>query len=122
MAPPASLIRVVAFVRLASRAVDLTVPRNGDIPDAAAYMRGRTLGELLDAEAEATAGALTRAGRPSLTITLDACDAHNLGELLTMLMLATVYAGALYRVNPLDQPGVELGKKLAREALAGPRG
>ena len=32
--------------------------------------------------------------------------------------LATVYAGALYRVNPLDQPGVELGKKLAKESLA----
>ena len=89
----------------------------GDLPDVAAFMRGRSLGELIDAEATATASALGRAGRPSLTISLEQCDAHNVGELLMMLMLATVYAGALYRVNPLDQPGVELGKKLAREAL-----
>ena len=110
--------KVVAFVRVASRDIDLTGPAKGDIPDAAAFMRGRTLGELIDAEATATASALGRAGRPSLTISLERCDAHNVGELLMMLMLATVYAGALYRVNPLDQPGVELGKKLAKEALA----
>jgi glucose-6-phosphate isomerase len=29
-----------------------------------------------------------------------------------LLQTATVYAGALYEVNPLDQPGVELGKRL----------
>jgi glucose-6-phosphate isomerase len=29
-----------------------------------------------------------------------------------LLELATVYAGALYSVDPLDQPGVELGKRL----------
>ena len=28
------------------------------------------------------------------------------------MQLATVYAGALYGVDPLDQPGVELGKEL----------
>ena len=30
-----------------------------------------------------------------------------------LMFVATVYAGALYDVNPLDQPGVELGKELA---------
>jgi glucose-6-phosphate isomerase len=29
-----------------------------------------------------------------------------------LLQIATVYAGALYDLNPLDQPGVELGKRL----------
>lgn len=113
--------KVVAFVRVGTHPVDITVPADGDIPEAAAFMRGRTLGELLDAEAEATARALVSAGRPSLTITVDRADARGLGELMMCLMLATVYAGALYRVNPLDQPGVEMGKKLAKEALARPR-
>ena len=113
--------KVVAFVRVGTHPVDITVPADGDLPDAAAFMRGRTLGELLDAEADATARALVSAGRPSLTITVDRADARGLGELMMCLMLATVYAGALYRVNPLDQPGVEMGKKLAKEALARPR-
>jgi glucose-6-phosphate isomerase len=29
-----------------------------------------------------------------------------------LLQIATVYAGALYGVDPLDQPGVELSKRL----------
>jgi len=36
-------------------------------------------------------------------------------------MMATLDAGVLYRVDPFDQPGVELGKRLAREALASGR-
>jgi glucose-6-phosphate isomerase len=72
------------------------------------------------AEQAGTAGALARAGRPSMTIEIDRVDAHHLGGLFMMFMLATVYAAALYGVNPLDQPGVELGKELTRTLLAGP--
>ena len=28
-----------------------------------------------------------------------------------LLQIATVYAGGLYGIDPLDQPGVELGKQ-----------
>jgi glucose-6-phosphate isomerase len=47
-----------------------------------------------------------------MTIELPAVDARSLGELFHLLQVATVYAGALYGVDPLDQPGVELGKQL----------
>ncbi|MCC7196038.1 MAG: hypothetical protein IT356_10830 [Gemmatimonadaceae bacterium] len=109
--------KVVVFVRVGSRTVDLPIPPGGDLPEAAAFLRGRTLGELIDAEADATARALVSAGRPSLTVTLDAVSPQAVGALMMMLMLATVYAGALYRVDPLGQPGVELGKRLVREAM-----
>lgn len=112
--------KVVAFVRLATHREDLRLAGAGLLPDAAAFMNGRSLGELLDAEADATARALVSAGRPSLTITLDTCDARGIGEAMMLLMLATIYAGALYRVDPLGQPGVELGKRLAKEALTRP--
>jgi glucose-6-phosphate isomerase len=85
------------------------------------HLRSRTLGELLDAEQRATADALASAGRPSMAIELDVCDAHHVGALMMLLMKATIYAGVLYGVNPLDQPGVELGKRLAREALVTPK-
>ncbi|MDA1081399.1 MAG: glucose-6-phosphate isomerase [Gemmatimonadetes bacterium] len=109
--------KVVCFLRVANHARDLMVPKSEIVPDAVAFMRGRSLGELLDAEAGATARALVSAGRPSLTITVDGVDAYSIGELLMFLMIATVYAGAMYRVDPLGQPGVELAKRLAREAL-----
>jgi len=44
-----------------------------------------------------------------------------IGALLYLLEAATLYGGAFYRVNPLDQPGVEEGKK-ATYALMGRKG
>jgi len=47
-----------------------------------------------------------------MTVEMGPIDAHGLGQILMMLQIATVYAGALYGVDPLVQPGVELGKEL----------
>jgi len=68
----------------------------------------------------ALVGALARAGRMSMTIELPAIDAGAIGELIMMLEIATVVAGALYGVNPLDQPGVELGKVLTYGLMGRP--
>jgi glucose-6-phosphate isomerase len=48
----------------------------------------------------------------NMTLELPALNAHTMGQVFMMLQIATVYAGALYGVNPFDQPGVELGKEL----------
>ncbi|CAN5749520.1 glucose-6-phosphate isomerase [soil metagenome] len=104
--------KTVTFLTARELPTDLAVPEvYGDI-DALAYLGGRTLGELLDAERNATSAALARSGRMNMTIELPRIDAHAIGELLMLLQMATVYAGALYNVDPLDQPGVELGKQL----------
>ena len=56
-------------------------------------------------------------------IALKACvpvlNAHTLGQLIDLYQRATVYAGLLYGVNPLDQPAVESGKRLAVQHLQG---
>jgi len=113
--------KTVAFLVERERRADLKLPAGAALAPPISHLKGHTLGELLDAEQRATADALASVGRPSLTIGLDVCDAHHVGALIMLLMKATIYAGALYRVNPLDQPGVELGKRLAREALASPK-
>jgi hypothetical protein len=56
----------------------------------------------------------------NMTIELPRIDAHALGQLFMMLQIATVYAGALYDVDPLDQPGVELGKQLTYALMGRP--
>jgi len=109
--------KTVTFLTERSRGVDLLIPALPDAPAESAYLQRNTLGTLLDAEQRATAAALAHAGRPNMTLAVDVSDAEHLGELLMMLMHATVFAGALYRVNPLGQPGVERGKMLTREAL-----
>ena len=104
--------KVVVFLGRRSPARDVAVPgRFADRPEFA-YLGGHTLFRLLDAERRATAEALRRAGRPNLTVMLERVDAHAVGALLMLFQIAVVYAGELYGVNPLDQPGVELGKEL----------
>lgn len=112
--------KTVTFLRLAAASDDVQIPRLERGEKALAFLGGHTLGELLDVECRATASALARAGRPSMTMTITAADAWHLGGLLMWLMQATTLAGALYRVNPLDQPGVELGKRLANRELGHP--
>ena len=93
-------------------AIDVEIPRLYQGHPALSYLGGHTLGELLDAERAATAAALAEHGRMNMTLTLPRIDAHSLGQLIMLLQIATVYAGAFYNVDPFDQPGVELGKQL----------
>ena len=112
--------KTITFLTARTLPEDLAIPRSYESVDELGYLGGRTLGELLDAERVATTAALARQGRMNMTIELPAITAHTLGQLIMMLQIATVYAGALYEVNPLDQPGVELGKQLTYGLLGRP--
>lgn len=104
--------KVVVFVDVEDTGAEVEIPgRHPEIP-ALAYLGGHTLGDLLATEREATAEALRREGRPNATFTVRSVSPEVLGELMMLFQIATVYGGALYGVDPLDQPGVELSKKL----------
>jgi len=114
--------KVVVFLARAAPGEDVEIPAPcPDAPDLA-YLGGHTLFELLDRERCATAEALRREGRMNMTVTVDRVDARSLGALFMLFQIAVVYAGALYEVDPLDQPGVELGKVLTRGLLGGSSG
>src|SRR5690606_25594881 len=104
--------KTVTFIDVESHPDDLDIPHSAGAPAELAYLRGHSFGELLRAECRATAGALARGGRPTMTLRVSQVDAWHLGGLWMFFELATIYAGALYGVDPLDQPGVELGKQL----------
>jgi glucose-6-phosphate isomerase len=104
--------KVVVFVAVEDPGEPVLVPNLHPEIDELSYLGGHTLAELLDAERRATTEALRLRGRPSMTIEIPCVDAASVGALVMLFQAAAVYAGALYGVNPLDQPGVELGKKL----------
>jgi glucose-6-phosphate isomerase len=85
-----------------------------------AYLGGHSMGELLRTEMLATEAALAQRGRMNMTIEVPRVDAHAIGGLFMMLQIATVYAGHFYGVDPLDQPGVELGKQLTYGIMGRP--
>ena len=112
--------KTVSFIAVGDREGDVEIPAGyADVKDLA-YLGGKSLGALLDIERRATAGALAKRGRPNLTIALERVDEAHVGELIMLLEIATIYAGALYGVNPLDQPGVELGKQFTYAMMGRP--
>lgn len=110
--------KLVTFVAVDHTERDLPIP--GDTT-ATQHLAGRTLGELLRAQREATSEALAADGRPSLCVHLDRLHARSFGALLFLYQAATALAGELYGINAFDQPGVELGKRLT-DALMGREG
>jgi glucose-6-phosphate isomerase len=119
--------KVVIFLALTGSRPDLVIGTHRASVPSAGYLGGHTLGQLMDAERQATAEALRRSGRANMTLEMESLDASTLGELFMLTSVATLYAGVLYDVNPLDQPGVELGKQLTyglmgREGYDPPKG
>ena len=112
--------KTVTFVAVKDRSTDVKIPSAFPEVKELGYLGGHTLGELIDIEQRATAGALAKNGRPNMTIHLDRVDAAHVGELMVFLELATAYAGQLYDIDAFDQPGVEMGKQFAYAQLGRP--
>jgi glucose-6-phosphate isomerase len=72
-------------------------------------------------EQQATELALADAGRPTSLLTIERCDEAALGQLFHFFEVQTIVAGSLLGIDPLDQPGVEAGKRLTF-AMAGRKG
>lgn len=83
-------------------------------------LASRPMGHLLRAEALATEEALHRSGVSTLTLKTSVLDEEGLGETFMLLQLIVAGLGELMNINPFDQPGVELGKRLAKEFLQRP--
>ncbi|HEX9606431.1 MAG TPA: glucose-6-phosphate isomerase [Gemmatimonadaceae bacterium] len=112
--------KTVTFVAVKERSTDVKIPSAFPDVKELGYLAGHSLGELIDIEQRATAGALARRGRPNMTIHLDRVDAAHVGQLMMLLEIATAYVGQLYGIDAFNQPGVELGKQFAYALLGRP--
>jgi glucose-6-phosphate isomerase len=116
--------KVITFITVEDFGMDVPIPNQPGVqeslPPDLAYLPGHTLGELLRAEYQATSAALTQMGRMNCTLRFPDLSAETLGEAIMFFQLATGYAGAWYGIDPFDQPGVELGKRLTYAAMGRP--
>ncbi|TKJ42278.1 glucose-6-phosphate isomerase [candidate division LCP-89 bacterium B3_LCP] len=111
--------KVICFLEVEDHGVDVVIPRIYPQKPDLNFWGGHTLSELITAEKHATEEALLQAGRPSMTALFPRVDAYSVGHFLMTLEIATVFAGSFLGINPLDQPGVELGKVLTKKRLSG---
>lgn len=91
-------------------------PREGD-RDQLNWLAGKTLPEALAAATKGTNLAYNTASRPTADLTLAQTEEASIGQLLQMLMLATVIEGRLIGINPYGQPGVEDYKRNMKSLL-----
>lgn len=112
--------KIYTFLRVGSFPQAVPIPSAFPEEEAVAYLGGHSLEELFQAEEQATEVALAKEGRPVSTVVFPRIGAREVGEFFHFFEVVTVAAGALLRIDPLDQPGVEEGKNFAYGLLGRP--
>jgi glucose-6-phosphate isomerase len=102
--------KVVGFLEVESFGEeDMAIPRGLGV-EAIAYLEGRTVSGLLNAEKRATEFALVESQRPNFTIRWPRIDAFHVGQFIYLWEMATAYAGLMLNIDTYNQPAVETGK------------
>lgn len=85
------------------------------------FLAGKNFSTQLNNEKKATEYALLHDKRPCLTIAFDKVNEYTVGQFIYLYEVTTSFAGALFGINPYNQPAVDLGKE-ATFALMGKEG
>jgi glucose-6-phosphate isomerase len=80
----------------------------------------KTLPDLLAAALRGANQAYYEVGRPTCDLVLPTLTEHTMGQLLQMLMLATVVEGRLMGINPYSRAGTDVYRKHQRDILRAP--
>jgi glucose-6-phosphate isomerase len=80
-------------------------------------MARKSLPDVMDASLRGVNQAYLETARPTANLIVPTLSEHTMGQLLQMLMLATVVEGRLMGINPYGQPGVEAYKRNMKALL-----
>ena len=101
--------KIITFIRVGEFDNNLQIPNIFEYTGIG-YLGGKSVNDLLNAEADATRVALSDFNRPTVTITLPKINGYYLAQLLYMFEVQTAIAGSLYNIDAFSQPGVEQAK------------
>ncbi|MBN1975631.1 MAG: glucose-6-phosphate isomerase [Sedimentisphaerales bacterium] len=110
--------KLFTFLQVDNFDKDIEISPAPDCAPELGFLAGANLSRLLNSEKAATEYALLQSKRPCLTVHFDKVDAYSVGQFIYLYEVTTSFAGALFDINPYDQPAVELGKE-ATFALMG---
>ena len=112
--------KIINFIRVKEFDTTLDIPKIFEYTGIG-YLGGKTMNDLINAEADSTRVSLSDYARPTVTITMPKVNGYYLAQLLYMFEVQTAIAGELYNINTFNQPGVEQAKNYTN-ALMGRAG
>ena len=81
------------------------------------YLKNKNLDQIMLAKKNATENVFLKKNIPFRTFEIKKRDEKTLGELFTFFILETILIGRALKMNPFDQPAVELIKKETKKIL-----
>lgn len=81
------------------------------------FMAGRTMGQLMDAEQNATIQVLKDNNCPTRVVSVSDVSPEGVGGLMMQFIIETILTSDLIEVDCFDQPAVEQGKILTKQIL-----
>jgi glucose-6-phosphate isomerase len=110
--------KVFTLITLAPQSQTETVQEDlNALPSPLPLFEGKNLNNLMVAEQRATLETLYNQGCPVREIRLETLTEKTLGALMMHFILETLAMSLFLEVDPLDQPAVEEGKRLAEQYL-----
>ena len=82
------------------------------------YLKNRDINQVMYAQMKATENVFKRKKIPFRSFEINKRDEKTLGELFCFFMLETILIGKYLKVNPFDQPAVELIKTETKNILS----
>ena len=101
--------KLITFIRVKEFDKKLDIPKIFEYTGIG-YLGGKSINDLINAEADSTRVSLADRKRPTMTLTLDKIDEYNIAQLLYLLEVQTAITGELYNINTFNQPGIEQSK------------
>ena len=91
--------------------------RNSDLFNQFSILKTKNISEIINSQKKATENIFRRKTIPFRSIEILNRNEETLGELFCFFILETILLGRLLKVNPFDQPSVELIKTETRKIL-----
>jgi len=91
--------------------------KNNELLKSHQYLSNKNLGNILYDQCIATQNVFKRNKIPFRSFQVEKTDERSLGELFTFFMLETILLGKALKINPYDQPSVELIKIETKKQL-----
>jgi len=90
---------------------------NSEILEEYKFLKNKNVSEIIYAQKKATENVFTRKKIPFRSFEVKKRNEKTLGELFCFFILETILLGKALKINPFDQPAVELIKKETKKIL-----